>query len=371
MDKVPETVVNELYRRSSSLGVSKEDARIGKKYVRTFLFSMAINSPLAQMHVLTRVVLAMSTSLAALLMIRTNNLDPLGLLIIIAMTFLLMYLSGIIRWLLSKYAIIIPMAMTSLGISWMIFNPVRGHIILVNFQAYSGILSMKLGFWDLAFILVALSIFLWRKNLSYSFIFGLLAGWLVYHFIPLGSIKLFEVPFLSEWRIIISDQTIYTAVVKVLGFSCSAFIALALFMAIRDVEVSGALVQLRFPYAITFFTSLAARSFSMALNDYSIVDQAQISRGKLIPNKTIFEKILDFGSMAIPLIVIMITRSNTVSASLKVRGFSRSKKASPYRDTYPLKWFDWLCIILAPTLLILLYITNFNLTKFVFPMLPF
>lgn len=371
MEKDPVVVTDELERRTSSLGVSKEEARAGKKYVRTFLFSMSIDSPLAQMHVLTRFVLAMATTLVALLMIRTDNLDPAGLLVILAFTLLLMYLSGIIRWVMSRYAIVVPIAMTSLGVSWVIFNPVPGRVILANLQVYSGIFSLHLGFWDLAFILTAVPVFLWRKNLTYSFLLGLLVGWLVYRFLPLGSINLFAFPFLSEWRIIISDQTLYTAFVKVLGFSASAFIALALFMAIRDVEVSGAMVQLGLPYSITFFTSLAARSFSMAMNDYSIIDQAQVSRGRLIPDKTVFEKIKDFGSMAVPLIVVMITRSNTVAASLRARGFSRSKKAEPYRDTYPFHWYDWLSMVLSPALLIAIYLTNFNLTKMIFPGIPF
>ena len=39
------------------------DEALNRRYVRTFLFSMRINSPLAKLHVITKVVVVLATSL--------------------------------------------------------------------------------------------------------------------------------------------------------------------------------------------------------------------------------------------------------------------------------------------------------------------
>lgn len=363
--------LNELDRRSSSLGITEQQAREGKRFVRTFLFSMDIHSPLARMHVLTRSVMAFTLSILAMLLFRTNNLDPAGLIVILAFTFLQMYLSGIIKWLVRSYAAIVPIAALSIASSWVIFNPDPGNNVLLNVQAYSGVLNFRLGIWHLAFLIPAVLMFLWRKKFFISFLVGFIAAWITHRFVPNMYVPLFQVPFLSEWRIIVSDATLYTAFVKALGFMGSAFVALSYFMTIRDVEVSGLLTQLGLPNKLTFFAILAARSFSMATNDYRIVDQAQVARGKYIQERTFLKQVRDFGQMAVPLIVMMIKRSDEISASLKSRGFTRSKNTTNYRDTIPLKWFDWLVIVIFPLMLVGLLVTDFNLTKLIFPSLPY
>lgn len=361
--------LSELERRTSSLGITEQQARAGKKFVRTFLFSMDISSPLARMHVLTRSVMAFTLSVIAMLFFRTHNLDPVGLLILLGFTFLQMYLSGIISWVVRSYALVIPIAAISISSSWVIFNPDPGNSILFDIQVYSGMLNLNLGIWHLAFAIVAGLIFMWRKKFLLAFLGGFIVAALVHRLIPGAYIGFLEIPFLSEWRIIISDTTLYTAFVKALGFMASAFIALGYFMTIRDVEVSGLMGQLGFPNRLNFFAILAARSFSMATNDYRIVDQAQVARGKHIQERTFLKQVRDFGQMAVPLIVMMISRSNEISSSLKARGFTRSKKMTNYRDTYPIKWFDWLVVVLFPLFMLGLILTDFNLTKLIFPAL--
>lgn len=193
-----EIIADELERRTSSLGVTEEEARAGKKFVRTFLFSMAIGSPLAKMHVITRVILAVTTSIIALMMIRTTKLDPIGILLITGFTIMLMYLSGVFSWVARTYIFVIPIATTSIAMSWVLFNPAPGNVILVNFQVYSGIFRLDLGLWHLAFFAIAVPIYFKQKNFTHSFIFGFIAGWLVHFFLPAASIRIFSFPLFSE-----------------------------------------------------------------------------------------------------------------------------------------------------------------------------
>jgi len=128
--------LDELERRTSSLGVNASLAQAGKKYVRTFLFSMNVDSPVAQMHILARAALAMGASVAVLLMFRSDHLDPVGIVLIGGLAILEMYLSGVLRWVIRTYALVVPIMMLSLGSSWVIFNPQPGRYVLVNWPIY-------------------------------------------------------------------------------------------------------------------------------------------------------------------------------------------------------------------------------------------
>jgi hypothetical protein len=71
----------------------------GQKWVRTFLFSMRIDSPLAGLHAITKFVLVLGVSLVLMGMISTARPDPLGCILLVILAFLLLWLSGVIRWL--------------------------------------------------------------------------------------------------------------------------------------------------------------------------------------------------------------------------------------------------------------------------------
>jgi hypothetical protein len=103
----------------------------GQKWVRTFLFSMRIDSPLAGLHAITKFVLVLGVSLVLMGMISTARPDPLGCVLLVALAFLLLWLSGVIRWLFRSYLVVIFPMLLSLFLSWVAFNPNPGNRILL------------------------------------------------------------------------------------------------------------------------------------------------------------------------------------------------------------------------------------------------
>jgi len=110
----------------------------GQKWVRTFLFSMRVDSPLAGLHAITKFTLVMGVSLVLMGMISTARPDPLGCVVLVALALVLLWLSGVIRWLFRSYLVVIFPMLFSLFLSWIVFNPNPGTRILFSRQTYSG-----------------------------------------------------------------------------------------------------------------------------------------------------------------------------------------------------------------------------------------
>ena len=63
-----------------------------RKWIRTFLFSMRIDSPLAGLHAITKFVLVMGVSVALIAMISTADPDPVGCVLLVMLGFVLLWL---------------------------------------------------------------------------------------------------------------------------------------------------------------------------------------------------------------------------------------------------------------------------------------
>ncbi len=358
--------LNELERRTSSLGVSASLAQAGKKYVRTFLFSMRADSPVAQMHILTRVFLAVGGSVAVFIMFREDHLDPVGIVLVGVLAILEIYLAGILSWVIRVYLPLLLIMMTSMSLSWLIFNPQPGHYTLISWRVYSGVVTIGLAVWEAVFVAVVVLYWEIRRGTTYGILLGAVAAWLVNHFVSSASLTLLQFPLFHALRLLISDQTLLTAGTKVLGFGVMGLLVLGLAMIIRGTEVVGMLIQFKLPFKASFFVSLALRSFSTAVEDYEIIRQAQLARGSGFHKKTIFGQIKDFGLMAVPLIAMTLTRSTQMAAALHARGFGRTIHPTPYRETKPFRLVDMVAIGLSVVIPVALFFTGFNFTHSLF-----
>jgi energy-coupling factor transporter transmembrane protein EcfT len=286
--------------------IGHADDKSGKQYVRTFLFSMQINSPLARLHVITKVVIILVTSTLIVRLMDAGDPDPFGVGLLMVISLALLLLSGAGRWLFRSYLVVIFPMLSVLFITWVIFNSDPG---------------------------------------THAYLF---------------------LPIYQKITLVVSDANLLVALTKVLGYAAMVFASLALVMTTRDIEFVGAMRQLRVPYVAAFFLSLVLRSLSNAVMDYETIRQAQIARGINLQPRSLPAKIRDMAHMSVPLVATMIRRSIEVGDAVIARGF-RLGGAAPaeYHEAQPLHAGDWVVLALQGLLLVAVFYPSANLTHWI------
>jgi len=346
-----------------SPAASPSTQREGKEYVRTFLFSMKINSPLARLHILTKVAGVLLISLVIVRLMDMNDPDPVGAVAMAVVSLVALFMGGALIWLFRSYLFVIFPMLSTLFITWLIFNPDRGTRVYLDLPLYDGTITLALSLSLLTLIVVPMITY----RLTRTFFWGLVAGIvLAVALNRLGlnpRIVLAEVPFFHSLNLVVSDKNVVVATTKVFGYATMVFLSLTLVMTTRDAETLGAMHQARVPYSVSFFTSVMLRSLSMAVLDYGTIRQAQVARGVDIKRKSILGKILDLARISVPLIVTMIRRSTEVGDAVMARGMTRlSTQPVEFRETRPIRAIDLILLMLFVLLAIAVLGLHFNLT---------
>jgi energy-coupling factor transporter transmembrane protein EcfT len=338
----------------------------GQKWVRTFLFSMRIDSPLAGLHAITKFVLVLGVSLVLMGMISTARPDPLGCILLVALAFLLLWLSGVIRWLFRSYLIVIFPMLLSLFLSWIVFNPNPGSRILFSRQTYSGVLNIGVSVAMIAFVGIIVGYYVFTKQLYWGIIGAVVVALIISQTPWNLSWTFVSFPFHEPLTLIISDQTVYVAATKVLGYGAMVLMTFLLVLTTRDVEVVGALRKVpRMPYVICLFSSLMLRSLNIAMIDFSTVRQAQVARGVNVQKKNILARIRDMAYLTVPLIANMMRRSTEISDALSARGYEMGSKPTIYREVKPFHLVDYLLIVCTVVLVVGVLAGGLNITELV------
>jgi energy-coupling factor transporter transmembrane protein EcfT len=289
-----------------SEAIGRVDDKAGKQYVRTFLFSMRINSPLARLHVITKVVIILVNSTLIVRLMDASQPDPLGVGVLMIAALALLLFSGAGRWLFQSYLVVIFPMLSVLFVTWVIFNRDPGtHVYL-------------------------------------------------------------SLPITPQVTLVASDANLITAFTKVLGYAAMVFVSLTLVMTTRDIEFAGAMQQLRIPYVAAFFFSLVLRTLSNAVMDYETIRQAQIARGIALQARSLPARIRDMAHMSVPLVATMVRRSTEVSDAVIARGFRLGGMApTEYHEAQSLHAVDWLVLALQGVLLVGVFYPSANLTHWI------
>jgi energy-coupling factor transporter transmembrane protein EcfT len=336
----------------------------GQKWVRTFLFSMRIDSPLAGLHAVTKFTLVLGVSLVLMGMISTARPDFLGSILLVAVAFILLWLSGVIRWLFRSYLVVIFPMLFSLFLSWIIFNPNPGTRILFSRQTYSGEINIGVSVAMIVFVVIIVGYYLFTKQLYWGIIGAVLAA-IVISQTPLNLSWTFaSFPFHQPLTLMISDRTVYVAATKSIGYCAMILMTFLLVLTTRDIEVVGALRKIPgMPYVICMFSSLMLRSLNIAMIDFSTVRQAQVARGVNVQKKNIVAKIRDMAYLTVPLIANMMRRSTEISDALSARGYEMGSKPTVYREIKPFHAVDYVLIVGSVLLVAGVLVGRFNLTE--------
>jgi len=342
--------------------------RCEHRWVRTFLFSMRRDAPLSGLHVITKLVLVLAVSVSLMNMISTERPDPLGAGLLLALGFVLIWLSGVSRWLFRSYLVVIYPMLLSLFLGWIIFYPDPGTRVLFSHQLYSGSIRVGISVAMVLFLAIVIGYYLHTKHLFWGFVVGAVAAFLVSKtpfnlFWSLGAF-----PFYRPLNVLVSDWTVLVSGTKVLGYGAMVLMTLLITLTTRDIEVIGAMRKIRrIPYVIPLFCSLTLRSLNLALIDYSTIHQAHVARGINVQKKSVLARLKDMAQISVPLIANMVRRSTEIADALSARGYTMNCKPAIYREVKPMKAIDWAISLGAVGLSSAILGGGINLTEAIMP----
>jgi energy-coupling factor transporter transmembrane protein EcfT len=327
---------------------------------------MRLDSPLAGLHAISKFMLVLGVSLVLMGMISTARPDFLGCVLLVVVALILLWLSGVIRWLFRSYLVVIFPMLFSLFLSWIVFNPNPGSRILFSRQTYSGQVNIGVSVAMIVFVGIIVGYYVFTRQLYWGILAGLLAAIAVSQTPFNLSWTFASFPFHQPLILTISDRTVYVAATKSIGYCAMILMTFLLVLTTRDMEVVGALRKMpRMPYVICQFASLMLRSLNIAMIDFSTVRQAQVARGMNVQKKHIVAKIRDMAYLTVPLIANMMRRSTEISDALLARGYEMGSQPTVYREVKPFHAVDYVLIIGSIVLVIAVLGGGFNLTEFV------
>ncbi len=333
-----------------------------RRYVRSFLFSRRIDAPFAQVHLIARVLLVLCLSSVLLRTIDTAQPDLVGATLLFLASLLLFVLSGMHARRARLYLLLTLSPLVSLFTTWVLFNPVPGRVVLLQFPVYSGQLSVGLAFWELAWVSIVGVYFLVTRKLLVGILVATVVAFLMAHFLSLPSWTPLHISFFHPLAVFISDRGLLVASTKIIGYTGMAFATIALVVTSRDTELIGALRQLHIPSVVIFFLSTVFRSLDLALSDYTTISQAQLARAVNARPRSILRRLSDLGSLAVPMVATMIRRSSEIGDALQMRGYTLGSSSADFYESSPWRWLDWCIIALSLGLLLLAFVPHDTLT---------
>jgi energy-coupling factor transporter transmembrane protein EcfT len=334
-----------------------------REWVRSFLFSVRIDSPLSKLHVASKLFAILALSLVVVQFINTDDPDPVGAVLMIVLAFLGLYLCGVLRWVFHSYVLVMFPGLFGMALVWIVFNSDPGSGVLARVSLYSGHFNLGISLGIVLFVAFAVGYYVIRKNIFWGIVGGIVLAVAVTRLFGNPSLTFTQLAIGRPFEIALSLKSIVVALTKTLGYAAMILVSLLLVMTTRDVELTGMMRQMRVNYVASFFVATMLRSLNLALNDYSTIRQAQIARGISLKKRTVFRVLSDLANMAVPLTATMLRRSTEVGDAALLRGFTmQSKNPTEFYEVRPFAAIDWVVIGVCLALVVFVVGLRVNIT---------
>jgi energy-coupling factor transport system permease protein len=193
-----------------------------------------------------------------------------------------------------------------------------------------------------------------------------------------GTITYFETTIIIVkdiwiWKILITDQTLFYASRIALRSLIMFFLALMFFIGTTDRDLIHGLRSIKVPFTICLVINLIFRGIAMFQTDFQIIKEAMQTRGVEFKRVSLPQKIRNFISIFIALIVLLFKKTEEMANSIESRGIPfRSKNRTIYHY-FPLRKKDF--VILTAVLIFLAFsiylrIYNYSLVYFMLNLIP-
>jgi energy-coupling factor transport system permease protein len=108
---------------------------------------------------------------------------------------------------------------------------------------------------------------------------------------------------------------------------------------LRDIVV--ALKKLKVPYVVSFTLALCLRFAQMFATDWGIIAEALKSRGYDLRQGKTIEKLRKLGAILMPLMVISIRRTESVTNAIELRAFKMTEMKRTFYFDLGMQLKDW------------------------------
>jgi energy-coupling factor transporter transmembrane protein EcfT len=198
---------------------------------------------------------------------------------------------------------------------------------------------------------------------------SLLAGMLLWWFTIMPSALSYSsiatwirIPIGASYSFLLPEASAYVGFAKAIGYAVLIYTSFLFLLTTRDVEIGGALRQLRVSFRKAFFVMLMFRNLNTILLDYDNIRMAQVARASNVIRTGILSRMKDLAYVSIPLVATMIRRSTEMGVALYARGFEASKGMTDYKETKRLSIVDFMIMALLSAFLIYEVILGHSIT---------
>lgn len=140
--------------------------------------------------------------------------------------------------------------------------------------------------------------------------------------------------FTFPWGTFISENTLTRALSVAFRIWSMIFVALVFLSTTTDTDVILALAKLRIPYTFCFLLSLSLRSVLIFSDDWRTILEAYWSKGVDVNKGGLIQRLRNYVSVTIPLIVITLNKVKEVDFAAESRGFKLGIKTRTYIDKF-------------------------------------
>lgn len=334
----------------------------GKRYVRSFFFVRKIDAPFARIQLIPRTLLILCLSGLELRAMDAARPDLVMALCLWLICLGIFCVCGIHPRVARVYLLLSVPTLLSLLSTWLLFNPVPGRVTLLSARIYDGTLTFGLTIWQALWLAIVLLAFWRTRRLLGGVLLATVLTIVLSHIFALPTWTFARVPFFHALTVLISDRNLLIAVTKVVGYAGMVLATIALVVSSRDIELIGALRQLHLPPVVIFFLSTVFRTLDLSLMDYETIHQAQLARALNARPRSFIKRLRDLGSVAVPLVAVMIRRSSEIGDALISRGYRLNAPSTNFYETSPWRWPDFLTLLVCAGLLFLTFGPYVNLT---------
>jgi energy-coupling factor transporter transmembrane protein EcfT len=327
---------------------------------------MRTGTPIEKLHVITKFIMIAVMSVLALYMfdipVSKGGPDIIGLILLLALVFSLLIISRTAKYLVNSYLILALPVLFGEFFWWLFFNSSLPGARVI-FYLWPGF--FPIGVSTLVLVGVFSLIYYKSRSVGWSLIGALLLWWFTimpsalsfspiatWAKIPIGASYTFSLP---QWATMV-------ALSKALGYGVLIYTSFLFLLTTRDVEIAGALRQLRLSFKKAFFVALMFRNLNTVLIDYQNIKMAQTARASGVVRKNIFSKIIDLAYVSIPLVATMIRRSTEMGVALYARGFEASNMMTDYKETKNLSVVDLVIMAILAAFLIYEVVLGHSIT---------
>ena len=327
---------------------------------------MRIGTPIEKLHVVTKFLMIAVMSVLTLYMfdipVSEGGPDIIGLILLLVLVFSLLIISRTAKYLVSSFLILAVPVLFGQYFYWLFFNPLSGS----KFVLYLWPGFLPIGISTVVFAGIFGLVYYKTRSIVWSLIAGLLMWWftIMPTALSLSPVTTWvRIPIDASYTFSVSQWSNTVAIAKAMGYGVLIYTSFLFLLTTRDVEIAGALRQLKLSFKKAFFVALMFRNLNAILIDYQDIKMAQVARASSVIRKSIFTKVMDLARLSIPLVANMIRRSTEMGVALYARGFEASTRLTDYKETKRLSYVDLTIMVILAIFLIYEVVLGHSITS--------